>query len=159
MRPISSDDIGPTKPEAGVMATSPATAPEIAPSALGLPLRSHSAPAHPSTPAAAPNCVATKALLARLPAVSALPALKPNQPTHSRQAPMKLSTTLCGGDDFLRIAKPLAQIERADQRRDSRRDVDHGAAGEIERRELAAERGVQQAALAPDHVRHAGSRR
>ena len=28
---------------------------------------------------------------------SALPALKPNHPTHSRQAPMKLRTTLCGG--------------------------------------------------------------
>ena len=43
------------------------------------------------------KCVATKALVARLPAASALPALKPNQPTHSRQAPMKLSTRLCGG--------------------------------------------------------------
>src|SRR5262245_24248299 len=89
--------IGPTKPAAGVIATNPATAPEIAPSALGLPLRSHSAAHHPSTAAAAPKCVAIKALVARPPALSALPALNPNQPTQSKQAPMKLSTTLCGG--------------------------------------------------------------
>src|SRR5262245_66579648 len=96
-RPITRAGIGPTKPAAGVMATSPATAPEIAPNALGLPLRSHSAAHHPITAAAAPKCVATKALVARLPAPSALPALKPNHPTQSRHAPMKLNTTLCGG--------------------------------------------------------------
>src|SRR5215469_13867933 len=79
-------DIGPTKPAAGVMATSPATAPEIAPSALTLPLRTHSAPDHPTTAAAAPRWVATKALVARVPEASALRALNPNQPTQSRQA-------------------------------------------------------------------------
>src|SRR5215472_6273999 len=97
MNPIASAGMGPTKPAAGVIATNPATAPEIAPNALGLPLRSHSAAHHPSTAAAAPKCVAMNALVARLPELSALPALKPNQPTQSRQAPMKLSTTLCGG--------------------------------------------------------------
>ena len=51
---------------------------------------------HPSAAAAAPKCVATKALLARPEAASALPALNPNQPTHNRQAPMKLITRLCG---------------------------------------------------------------
>src|SRR5579872_307327 len=96
-RPMTMADIGPTKPDAGVIATKPATAPEIAPSALGLPLRIHSAAAHPIAAVAAAKCVATNALLARLPEPKALPALKPNQPTQSRQAPMKLSTTLCGG--------------------------------------------------------------
>src|SRR6476661_11245965 len=89
--------IGVTKPAAGVIATKPATAPEIAPRALGLPLRNHSAATHPMTAVAAAKCVATKALVARLPALSALPALKPNQPTHSKHAPIKLSTTLWGG--------------------------------------------------------------
>src|SRR6516225_5712832 len=89
--------MGPTKPAAGVIATSPATAPEIAPRALGLPLRHHSATHHPITAAAAPKCVATKALVASVPEPSALPALKPNHPTHNRHAPIKLSTTLCGG--------------------------------------------------------------
>src|SRR5580765_2309517 len=87
---------GLTKPDAGVIATSPATHPEIPPSTLGLPLRSHSASIHPSVAAAAPKWVATKALVARLDADSALPALKPNQPTHSMQAPTALSTRLCG---------------------------------------------------------------
>src|SRR5271157_6318518 len=89
--------IGFTNPAAGVIATSPATDPEIPPSTLGLPLRIHSAPAHPTAAAAAAKCVATNALVAILPAASALPALNPNHPTHRRHAPMKLSTTLCGG--------------------------------------------------------------
>ena len=97
MSPITNAGIGFTKPEAGVMATSPATAPEIPPSTLGFPLRIHSAPAQPIAAAAEAKCVATNALVARLPAPKALPALKPNHPTHSRHAPMKLSTTLCGG--------------------------------------------------------------
>src|SRR5690348_2225934 len=95
-KPISSAGNGFTKPEAGVMATRPATQPEIAPSTLGLPLCSHSAITQPNAAAAAPKCVATKALVASPEAASALPALNPNQPTHSRQAPIKLSTRLCG---------------------------------------------------------------
>src|ERR1700719_4036315 len=88
--------IGETKPAAGVMATRPATAPDMAPRALGLPLRNHSAMAQPMAAAAAAKWGFTNALVARVPAVSALPALKPNQPTHTRQAPIKLSTTLWG---------------------------------------------------------------
>src|SRR5262245_51467506 len=94
---MTSAGIGRTKPAAGVIATNPATAPEIAPSALALPFFSHSAAAHPNAAAAAPKCVATNALEANPPAASALPALNPNQPTHSKHAPMKLSTRLCGG--------------------------------------------------------------
>src|SRR6202171_175588 len=96
INPITSAAPGLTKPDAGVIATSPATAPEIAPSALGFPLRNHSAPPQPTTAAAAAKCVATNALVARPPAPSALPALNPNHPTHRRHAPMKLSTMLCG---------------------------------------------------------------
>src|ERR1700742_2494601 len=90
--PIHSAPIGVTKPEAGVIATSPATAPEIPPSALGFPLRIHSATSQPHAAAAAPKCVATNALVARLLAASAAPALNPNQPTHNKHAPIKLST-------------------------------------------------------------------
>ena len=46
---------------------------------------------------AAAKCVATNALVARPFEASALPALNPNQPTHSKHAPMKLKTRLCGG--------------------------------------------------------------
>src|SRR6476660_2119218 len=97
MAPMAVAAMGPTKPAAGVMATRPAIAPEIAPRALGLPLRIHSAAVHPITAAAAAKCVATNALVARLPALNALPALKPNHPTHRRHAPIKLNTMLCGG--------------------------------------------------------------
>src|ERR1700730_8518983 len=97
MKPMTSAGMGPTNPAAGVIATSPATAPEIAPSALGRPFFIHSARLQLSAAAAAPKCVATNALVARLLEASALPALKPNHPTHKRQAPMKLSTRLCGG--------------------------------------------------------------
>src|SRR4030095_4573009 len=95
--PISIAGSGPTKPDAGVIATSPATAPEIAPSALGRPRVVHSAASQPIVAVAAAKCVATKALVARPFEASALPALNPNQPTHSRHAPMKLRTRLCGG--------------------------------------------------------------
>src|ERR1700712_4081426 len=97
IKPIQRADIGVTNPAAGVIPTSPATAPEIAPSAETFPCRSHSAALQPIAAAAAPKCVATKAEVASVPAPSALPALKPNQPTHSRHAPIKLSTTECGG--------------------------------------------------------------
>src|SRR5438067_776016 len=89
--------IGPTNPEAGVIATKPATAPEIAPRVVGRPLRSHSAPTQPRTAAAVAKCVDTKALVAKPPDPNALPALNPNQPTHNRLAPITLNTTLCGG--------------------------------------------------------------
>ena len=45
--------MGFTKPDAGVMATNPATAPEIPPSTLGFPVIIHSATASPALPAAA----------------------------------------------------------------------------------------------------------
>src|SRR3974377_714895 len=101
--------MGETKPAAGVMAPSPASAPEIAPKALTLPLRYHSAALQPSTAAAAPKCVATNALEARLLAASALPALNPNQPTHNRHAPTKLRTTLWGETGCPGPTKPRPQ--------------------------------------------------
>src|SRR5580658_6265613 len=88
--------IGFTNPDAGVMATRPATDPEIAPSTLGFPVCIHSATIQDSAAAAAAKCVATKALVASDDAASADPALNPNQPTHSRHAPMVESTMLCG---------------------------------------------------------------
>ena len=86
-----------TKPEAGVMVASPATMPEATPSTLGLPFCHHSQNAQLSAAAEAEKCVAAKALVASLPALTALPALKPNQPTQSKPVPIRLSTTLCGG--------------------------------------------------------------
>src|SRR5262245_40199779 len=96
MNPTARAAIGLTNPDAGVMPTKPATAPELAAGTVGLPCRNHSTHLQPSAAAPAPKCVATNALEASLPAETALPALKPNQPTHSRQAPVTLITRLCG---------------------------------------------------------------
>src|SRR4029077_10614111 len=97
MTPITSAGIGATNPAAGVIATSPATAPEIAPRALARPFLIHSATLQLIAAAAAAKCVATNALVASGLDARALPALKPNHPTHSKHAPMKLSTRECGG--------------------------------------------------------------
>src|SRR3989338_8528602 len=94
--PIRIDAMGPTKPEAGVIATSPATAPEAAPSTVGLPRLTHSVNIQPSAAAAAAVLVARKALAASPLASSALPALKPNQPNQSSAAPLTVIGRLWG---------------------------------------------------------------
>src|SRR5262245_31185562 len=85
-----------TKPLAGVTATSPATMPEASPSAVGLPLCSHSMTIHPRPAAAAAACVAANAEPASEEPLVALPPLKPNQPNHRRPAPRSVSTMLLG---------------------------------------------------------------
>src|SRR5262249_53516037 len=90
------DAIGVTKPDAGVIATRPATAPEAAPSTVGLPRLIHSVNIQPSAADAAPVLVAVNALAARPLASSALPALKPNQPTQRSEAPITVIGRLCG---------------------------------------------------------------
>jgi len=50
----------------------------------------------PSAAVAVAKWVLIKALVASGVAPSALPALNPNQPTHNRQAPIKLNTSECG---------------------------------------------------------------
>src|SRR5574341_1885020 len=89
--------IGPTNPEAGVMATSPATAPLAAPRTVGLPLELHSASIQARAAAAVARCVTTNALVASLLAAIALQALNPNQPNQSREAHVTVIVRLCGG--------------------------------------------------------------
>src|SRR6266851_5132491 len=87
---------GSTNPEAGVIATSPATAPEQIPRTLGLPLIAHSTNIQVSAAVAVAIWVTAIAIPALVPAVTAEPALKPNQPTHRSEAPITLSVRLCG---------------------------------------------------------------
>ena len=54
--------------------------------------------------------------------------MKPNQPTHSSEAPMKVSTMLCGGAGVY----ALAEHERAHQAGDAGVDMHDRAAGEVE---------------------------
>src|SRR2546428_14181847 len=76
-----------TKPDAGVIATRPATAPAAAPSTLGAPLCSHETVIHVRAAIAAAVFVTTNAFAARPPAGIALPALKPDHPNQRRDAP------------------------------------------------------------------------
>ena len=85
------------KPEAGVTLAKPAMVPVTRPTRLGLPKRSHSKPAQVRLAAAADKWVTTMAIAAPPSAASALPPLKPNQPTQSRLAPIIVKPGLCGG--------------------------------------------------------------
>src|SRR6185503_15196824 len=96
-RPTQMAPIGPTLPQAGVIATRPATAAVAPPSAVGLPRCAHSITAHTTTAVDVAVLVLRKARPASGLALSALPALKPNQPVHSSPAPIKQSGKLCGG--------------------------------------------------------------
>src|ERR1051326_7816112 len=100
-KPITIAASGVTKPEAGVIATKPATAPDAAPSIAGLPFLIHSATIQPNAANDAAVCVAMNALEARPFAPSAEPALNPNQPTHSIAAPITANGRLCGAIDIL----------------------------------------------------------
>src|SRR5262245_2779779 len=87
----------PTLPAAGVIATRPATAPDAAPSIEGLPLSSHSAAIQVSTAHAVARNVFMNASAAVPLASSADPALNPNHPNHSSDAPIIVIVKLCGG--------------------------------------------------------------
>src|SRR3990170_2399157 len=83
--------MGCTNPEAGVMATRPATAPAAAPTTLGFLLKIQLIRVQVSAAEAAAVLVTTKALAAWPLAAPALPALKPNHPNQRIAAP---STTI-----------------------------------------------------------------
>lgn len=85
--PMMIDAIGPTYPDAGVIATKPATAPDAAPTVDALPVWAHEINIHVTAAMPVAICVATNALVAFVPAQAAEPALKPNHPNHSRAAP------------------------------------------------------------------------
>ena len=87
------------------MTTRPPTAPEQNPSTVGLPRVIHSSSGHTQHAMAAASVVVMKALAATPSAATALPALKPYQPTHSMPVPTTVSTRLCGRN--ARLPKPL----------------------------------------------------
>src|SRR5213595_1551445 len=133
---MNSAAIGLTKPAAGVMATKPATAPEMAPSALGLPLRSHKR---------AGREIASSQRTSRIKA----------EPTHPEEASSdEAEHDAMRRHRFAGIAETASQINCTDQGRDSRSDVHDRAAGEIKRGESPAQSGIQQTSLAPNHVCH-----
>src|SRR5215468_8755590 len=104
---------GLTKPDAGVIATRPATAPEQMPITVGLPFSAHSTNIQVKAATAVAICVTSMAMPACTPALTADPALKPNQPTQSSAAPVNVSTTLCAGPASARLPSTSAHIKPA----------------------------------------------
>ena len=83
------------------------------------------------------------AMPARPSAATAEPALKPNQPTHSSEAPITAKREVVRRHVVGAVAEALAEHQGADQARDAGVDVHHGAAGEVERaRACSASRGA-----------------
>src|SRR5215468_10459228 len=111
--PIAKAPTTPTKPEAGVIATRPATAPEQMPTTVGFPLSPHSTSIQVKAATAVAICVTSMAMPACIPAETAEPALNPNQPTQSSAAPIKVSTILCAGPVSLRLPSMIAHISPA----------------------------------------------
>ncbi len=97
MKPIAIAPIGPTVPEAGVIAASPAIAPVAKPRALGLPFLIHSIPIQVIAATDGEIWVTTIAIAACPLAARALPPLNPNQPTQSIAVPVRVIVILCGG--------------------------------------------------------------
>src|SRR5438105_13967301 len=93
---MSTESVAATYPQAGVITTSPATAPEQNPSTLGLPRSAYSSMAHVNDATAVASVVLMNAFAAMPSGASALPALKPYQPTQSKPVPTMQSTMLCG---------------------------------------------------------------
>src|SRR5580704_5957161 len=102
--PMIRAPVGLTKPEAGVIATRPATAPEMMPSTLGFLAMIHSEHIHARAAAAVAICVVAIAMPALTFEVTAEPALNPNQPTQRSEAPITESTRLCGA--MLSVPRP-----------------------------------------------------
>src|SRR5207248_5972490 len=94
--PIAIAPVESTYPQAGVITTSPPTAPEQNPSTLGLPRNMYSSIAHVNEATAETRIVVMNALAAIPSGARALPALKPYQPTQSNPVPTMQRTMLCG---------------------------------------------------------------
>src|SRR2546423_13421035 len=96
IRPIAMPPSGLTNAQAGVIATSPATAPDAAPTVVGRPSRNCSTASQPSTPAQVATVVVVNASPAIPSAAPSEPALNPYHPNHSSDAPSSTNGTLCG---------------------------------------------------------------
>src|ERR1041385_1793265 len=99
-----------TNPQAGVITTSPATAPEQKPSTLGFPRVMYSAMAQTNDATAVAIVVVMKAFAATPSAATAEPALNPYQPTQSMPVPTIQRTMLCGGIGSLPKPRRLPRI-------------------------------------------------
>src|SRR5574344_704616 len=87
----------PPPPAPAVMATNPATAPVHTPTVVGFLLSIQSITIHVMAATQVQRWVTRKALASRPSAVSPLPELNPNHPSHNRAAPINTKGTFCAG--------------------------------------------------------------
>src|SRR2546423_13422338 len=99
--------VGMTKPDAGVIATRPATAPEAMPSTLGFPLTAHSMNIQARAAAAVALCVTATALPARPSGGTPPTPLHPHPPTPNGEAPPNRHTPIWGATETLFYFTPL----------------------------------------------------
>src|SRR5438094_2407821 len=119
--PMMTAPVGSTYPHAGVITTSPPSAPEQNPSTLGLPRNAYSSIAQVNEATAVASVVVMNAFAAIPSGASALPALKPYQPTQSNPVPTMQRTMLCGAmTSFLNPSRWPRRMQRtsADQPED-----------------------------------------
>src|SRR6266511_2242301 len=93
------------KPQHGVIATRPATAPEDAPTMVGLPSRIHSTMIQPSSAAAVATCVLTKATAVMPSAVISEPAAKSSACHCARKPPPQIQ---CATGTYTSVNQPIA---------------------------------------------------
>ena len=113
-----------------------------------MPSRIFSVASQASDAAAVATMVLIQATAAVLPAPSAEPALKPNQPNHSRPAPSMTSVRLCGRIGLLAEADPLAEHERQREAGGTGVDVHRRTAGEVDRLEVVGDPAADLAGVA-----------
>ena len=129
-----------TAAAAGVMATRPATTPDAAPRLVAWPSRSFSVD-EPAEHGDAGGDGGVDPGLAGGAVGGELgePALKPNQPNHSRAAPSITNGRLCGRIGSLPKPLRLPMIEREHEARHTGVDVDDRATGEVDRGSRASD--------------------
>src|SRR5947199_7061859 len=119
--PITIAPVGATAPQAGVITTSPPTAPEQKPRTLGLPRSAYSSIAHVNEATAVASVVLMNAFAAIPSGARALPALKPYQPTQSKPVPTMQSTMLSRA--MISFLTPILCPRRMHQTRPDQPDV------------------------------------
>src|SRR6266480_4793611 len=119
--PMMTAPVGSTYPHAGVITTSPPSAPEQNPSTLGLPRSAYSSIAHVNEATAVASVVLMNAFAAIPSGASALPALNPYQPTQSKPVPTMHSTMLWGA--MISFLNPILCPRRMHNTRADQPDV------------------------------------
>jgi hypothetical protein len=115
-----------------VITTSPPTAPEQNPRTLGFPRSAYSSIAHVNEAYRVASVVLMNAFAAIPSGASALPALKPYQPTQSKPVPTMQSTMLWRRHDFFPKSEPCPRRIHKTSADQPEAHVDDGSAGKID---------------------------